>query len=66
MAREVDLTGTVPVTVRVNLDTNEVTEVHVWDEEVRVDAPLADDDPGWPEAIDIAERVDWPAWTFGV
>jgi len=64
MAREVDLTGMVPVTVKVNLDTHEVTEVHVWDEEVRVDSPLPDDDPAWPEAIDVAECVDWPAWTF--
>ena len=65
MARIVDLTGMVPVTVKVDLDANEVTEVHVWDEEVRVDKPLPDDDPAWPDAIDIAERVDWPAWTFG-
>ena len=65
MARTVDLTGMVPVTVKVDLDTQAVTEVRVWDEEVRVDKPLPDDDPAWPEAIDIAECVDWPAWTVG-
>ncbi len=65
MARTVDLTGMVPVTVKVDLATRAVTEVHVWDEEVRVDAPLPDDDPAWPDAIDIAECVDWPAWTIG-
>jgi hypothetical protein len=65
MARQVDLTGMVPVTVTVNLDTHKVTEVHVWDEEVRVDKPLPDDDVAWPEAIDIAEQVDWPEWKFG-
>ncbi len=65
MAKQVDLTGSVPVTITVNLDTHQVTEVHVWDEEVRVDSPLPDDDAAWPDAIDIAERVDWPAWKFG-
>ncbi len=65
MARVVELTGSVPVSVKVDIDTREVVEVQVWDEEVRVDKPLPDDDPGWPEAIDIAEQVDWPAWRFG-
>jgi hypothetical protein len=50
MARVVDLTGMVPVTVKVDLDTEQVMEVHVWDEEVRVDKPLPDDDPAWPDA----------------
>ncbi len=65
MARTVELTGAVPVSVTVDVETRTVTEVRVWDEEVRVDKPLPDDDPAWPEAVDIAECVDWPAWTIG-
>lgn len=65
MARTVELTGMVPVTVTVDVESRTVTEVRVVDEEVRVDKPLPDDDPAWPEAIDIAECVDWPAWTIG-
>jgi hypothetical protein len=61
---QVEITGTVPITLTVDLETGEVTEVHVWDEEATLDpAPEGDDE--YARALEAAGDGDWPAWEFG-
>ena len=62
---QVELTGTVPITIVVDLEAHEVLAVHVWDEAVRLDPPPSEDSGDWVEATAIADEEGWPAWEFG-
>ena len=65
MARLVELAGTVPIRLTVDLDARRVIEVRVLDEEAEIDpvGPAAAGD--WARAEAVAEEADWPAWEFG-
>lgn len=65
MAREIELTGKVPITVTADLDARRITEVHVWDEEAVLALPRVEKHAEWIEATAIAEEADWPEWEFG-
>jgi hypothetical protein len=62
--REIELTGTVPITATVDLDTGQVTEVHIWDEEATMD-PGPEGDQDYARALEIWDEEPWPAWEFG-
>jgi len=59
-----EITGMVPITVTVDLETGDVTEVHVWDEEAVLD-PAPQGDQQYAAAVRAAEEGNWPAWEFG-
>jgi len=61
---ELQIAGTVPISVTVDLETGQVTEVRVIDEEVTLD-PAPDGDRDYARAVEAAEDADWPAWEFG-
>jgi hypothetical protein len=65
MAKEIELTGKVPISITVDLETRRITEVHVLDEEAVIDLPRFEKDHEWIEAAEIAEEGAWPAWEFG-
>jgi hypothetical protein len=65
MVKQVELTGIVPITITVDLETRAVLAVRVWDEEVRLDPPPHDTPGEWVVATAIADEVGWPAWEFG-
>lgn len=65
------VTYRVPILVEVELSTREVLSVRVIDEaiegplEVRDDADEPTAQSVRAGAIDVAQEVSWPGWTFG-
>jgi len=47
MAKEIELTGNVPISVTVDLETRSVTEVRMLDEEAVTDLPRFENDHEW-------------------
>jgi hypothetical protein len=60
----VEVYATVPVTVIVDTDTEEVIEVSVADESIKWNRiPRSDIDAR--KARKMADEADWPEWTIG-
>lgn len=62
----IDLNYTCDVSVQVNLDTQTVEKVTVWDEDVAVTTEQElSPDPDEIKALAIAESgAEWPPWRF--
>lgn len=65
------LTYTGPVRVHLDMDTGQVTSVHVMDDDLSLEPVVTNMSGGEvatryrDQAISMADEADWPQWEFG-